>query len=263
VNRIGGEKGYCGTADKAVISGWHAHFGEERPLVGRHGSGTIFFSHCNLLCNFCQNYDISHMGEGHEVSTEQLAVGMLHLQEMGCHNINFVTPSHVVPQIISAVLEAARNGLRLPLIYNTSGYDKVETLKLLEGIVDIYMPDFKFMDPETARQTCNAPDYGRTAQKAISEMHRQAGDLVIGRDGVAQRGLLIRHLVLPNGLANTGEVMAFIAHHISTNTYVNIMSQYRPCGTANEIPELSRAITRSEFLNAFRMAHDVGINRLD
>jgi putative pyruvate formate lyase activating enzyme len=263
VNRIEGETGYCGTADKAVISGYHAHFGEERPLVGRNGSGTIFFSHCNLLCNFCQNYDISHLGEGHEVTAEQLAACMIQLQDMGCHNINFVSPSHVVPQIISALLVAARSGLHLPLIYNTGGYDNVETLRLLDGIMDIYMPDFKFMDPATSRRTCNAPDYGKAAQHAITEMHRQVGDLVIGRDGIAQRGLLIRHLVLPHSLADTRAVMTFIANRISTNTYVNIMSQYRPCGTADEIPELSRTITRKEFEEAIGIALDLGIGRLD
>jgi putative pyruvate formate lyase activating enzyme len=263
VDRTAGETGYCRTGAKAVVSGYDAHFGEESPLVGRHGSGTIFFSHCNLLCNFCQNYHTSHLGEGQEVNPEQLAACMLQLQQMGCHNINFVTPSHVVPQILSALAIAAQKGLNLPLVYNSGGYDSVETLKLLEGAVDIYMPDFKFRDDKIARMTCNAADYAQVAQKAVQEMHRQVGDLVVDGNGIAQKGLLLRHLVMPDNLAGTREVMKFIAEQISTNTYVNIMDQYRPCGKAADIPELARSITSQEYENAVREAMEMGITRLD
>ncbi|HAY37996.1 MAG TPA: radical SAM protein, partial [Desulfobacteraceae bacterium] len=190
VDRLAGETGVCKTGKKAYVSSFNAHFGEEGPLVGTHGSGTIFFTHCNLLCIFCQNYDISHLGHGEEISNEQLAGMMLHLQNKGCHNINFVTPSHVVPQILSAVENAISEGLSVPLVYNTGGYDSVQTLKLLEGVFDIYMPDFKFWDPEIAKTTCNAKDYPEITQKALIEMHRQVGDLLIDDRGIAKRGIL-------------------------------------------------------------------------
>jgi len=263
VDRLSGETGICKTADAAFVSSYNAHYGEEGPLVGKHGSGTIFFTHCNLLCNFCQNYDISHEDYGAKVSDDQLAQIMIALQENGCHNINFVTPSHVVPHILSALDGAIRNGLKVPLVYNTGGYDSVETLKLLEGVVDIYMPDFKFWDPDVADKTCNAPDYPEVARNALKEMHRQVGDLQIDNDGIAVRGVLVRHLVLPQGMAGTRNVMRFIARHISTNTYVNIMSQYRPCGRAGEIPELSGRSSREEFEQAVKEAREEGINRLD
>jgi putative pyruvate formate lyase activating enzyme len=263
VDRTAGETGYCETGEMAVVASYDAHFGEEEPLVGQHGSGTIFFSHCNLLCNFCQNYDISHSGEGQAVSDEQLAWIMLRLQDHGCHNINLVTPSHVVPQIIQSVALAAEKGLRIPLVYNTSGYDCVETLRLLDGVVDIYMPDFKFWDPDVAQMTCEAPDYPHHAQEALKEMHRQVGDLVLDEDGIAQRGILVRHLVLPENMAGTSDVMKFIAGHISTNTYVNIMAQYRPCGTAHQVPGLDRSITAQEYHDAIESARSQGITRLD
>ena len=263
VDRTVGKNGYCRTGSKAIISGYDAHFGEEQPLVGRHGSGTIFFSRCNLLCNFCQNYHISHLGEGHEVEAEQLAACMLKLQQMGCHNINLVTPSHVVPHIISAVAIATQNGLNLPLVYNSGGYDSVDTLKLLDGLVDIYMPDFKFWDESVAHMTCDAADYAQVARRAVLEMHRQVGDLVVDRNGIARRGLLLRHLVMPHNMAGTREVMQFIADQISKNTYVNIMAQYRPCGKAADIPELARAITVQEYENAVKEAKAMGITRLD
>lgn len=263
VNRTAGETGYCGTGELAVVASYDAHFGEEEPLVGRHGSGTIFFSHCNLLCNFCQNYDISHGGVGQAVSDDQLAWMMLQLQSDGCHNINLVTPSHVVPQIIQSVALAAAKGLRIPLVYNTSGYDRVETLGLLDGVIDIYMPDFKFWDPSVAQLTCEAPDYPQHARAALKEMHRQVGDLVLDENGIAQRGLLVRHLVLPENMAGTADVMKFIASHISTNTYVNIMAQYRPCGTAYRVPGLDRSITAQEYHEAVESARSQGITRLD
>ena len=263
VDRLSGDSGICKTQDRALVSSYNPHFGEEAPLVGRKGSGTIFFTHCNLMCNFCQNYDISHEGHGQTVIDEQLAQIMLHLQNIGCHNINFVTPSHVVAQILSALEVAVENGLSIPLVYNTGGYDKVETLQLLDGVFDIYMPDFKFWDSDTAEKTCNAKDYPEIAQKAFLEMHRQVGDLVIDDSGIAQRGLLVRHLVLPEDLAGTRDVMWFLAEQISPNTYVNVMSQYRPCGKAAEIKDLTRSISDKEYQQAIEAAKEEGINRLD
>ncbi len=263
VDRTSGNTGYCGTGEKAVVASYDAHFGEETPLVGNSGSGTIFFSNCNLLCNFCQNYDISHGGVGQVVTNDQLADIMLRLQAGGCHNINFVTPSHVVPQILAALVLAADRGLHVPLVYNSSGYDSVETLQILDGIIDIYMPDFKFWDSQIADETCQAPDYPQVTQKAIIEMHRQVGDLTLDEDGLAISGLLIRHLVLPNELAGTQKIMEFIAHRISTDTYVNIMPQYRPCGKAAKIEALNRSITNLEFDQALTDAKRAGIHRLD
>ena len=264
IDRTGHQKtGVCKTHEKAWVSSFHPHFGEEAPLVGMHGSGTIFFTHCNLLCNFCQNYDISHQGVGQEVSDSQLSSMMLSLQNEGCHNINFVTPSHVVPQILSAVEMACAQGLSIPLVYNSGGYDRVETLNLLEGIVDIYMPDFKFWDSGVAEMTCNAPDYPEVARKAVREMYRQVGDLVLDERGIAQTGLLVRHLVLPEEMAGTREVMRFVSREISSNTYVNIMSQYRPCGSVTGIKPLQRSVSRSEFMDALSAAKSEGITRLD
>ncbi len=260
INRLTGETGVCKTGEKAWVSSFGPHFGEERPLVGQSGSGTIFFTHCNLLCIFCQNYDISHKGDGDEVSDDTLAKIMMSLQNSGCHNINFVTPSHVVPQILSAVEIAVAYGLSVPLIYNTGGYDNVETLNLLDGVIDIYMPDFKFWDTEVARATCNAGDYPEIARLAVKEMHRQVGDLMLDDSGIARRGLLVRHLVMPDGLAGTREVMRFIAAEISTDTYVNIMSQYRPCGRANEIDMLNRCPIRIELDTALEIAKEEGIH---
>lgn len=231
--------------------------------MGAGGSGTIFFAHCNLLCLFCQNYEISHLGEGREVSADQLAQVMLDLQARGCHNINFVSPSHVVPQILESLSLAASEGLKIPLVYNTGGYDSVETLKLLEEIFDIYMPDLKFMDGEIARQYCQAEDYPERVREAIREMHRQTGDLVINRRGLAERGLLVRHLVLPENLAGTRQAMRFLARDISPRTYVNLMAQYRPCGRAGEYPPLNRRLTPAEFEEALRIAEEEGIHRLD
>lgn len=263
VDRMAGETGFCRTAGQARVASYNAHFGEEAPLVGRNGSGTIFFAHCNMLCNFCQNFEISHGGEGWAVNDRQLADIMLELQAMGCHNINFVTPSHVVPQILAALIPAAENGLNIPLVFNSGGYDSVETLRLLDGIVDIYMPDFKFWDSDIAAQTCQAPDYPAMARMAVAEMHRQVGDLTISDTGLAQRGLLVRHLVLPRGLAGTRHVMRFLATRISKDTYVNLMPQYRPCGRAREIPALADALTAQDFKQALRETEEEGITRLD
>lgn len=263
VDRVSGQAGICKTGRNASVSSYNAHFGEEAPLVGIRGSGTIFFTHCNLLCIFCQNFDISHEGQGREVSIEQLAGIMLQLQNSGCHNLNFVTPSHVVPQILAALEIAVKGGLRVPLVYNSSGYDDVATLKLLEGIIDIYMPDFKFWNSAVAEKACNAGDYPEIAQKALLEMHRQVGDLVTDESGIARRGLLIRHLVLPNNLAGTRGIMRFIARSISPNSYVNIMPQYRPCGTAAEIKALSTPLSQKDYKRALQTAREEGIKRLD
>lgn len=261
IDRFSGELGECATGDEAIVSSFNPHFGEEPPLVGAFGSGTIFFSHCNLKCNFCQNYEISHEGSGDECGLGQLAGMMLILQNNGCHNINLVTPTHVVPQILSALDMAIDGGLRIPLIYNSSGYDKVETLELLEGVVDIYMPDFKFWDPAIAQQTCNAPDYPEVAQKAVAEMHRQVGDLQVDENGIATRGLVLRHLVMPAGMAGTKSVMSFIADHVSKTTYVNLMDQYRPCGKAHEVKGLEVPVSETEFNKAAQEAKAAGITR--
>jgi putative pyruvate formate lyase activating enzyme len=263
IDRLSGKTGFCRTGAEALVASYEAHFGEEAPLVGRHGSGTIFFTYCNLNCNFCQNYDISHAGAGRKVSDRQLADMMLQLQEAGCHNINFVTPSHMVAQILSALVLAVPDGLHVPLVYNSGGYDRVETLRLLEGVIDIYMPDFKFWDSSVAAQTCDASDYPEQARRALLEMHRQVGDLYIGADGLAQHGLLVRHLVLPEDLAGTDKVMHFIAQEISPATYVNIMSQYRPCGRAADVPALARSISAAEYSAALDAASLQGITRLD
>jgi putative pyruvate formate lyase activating enzyme len=263
VDRLSGETGICKTGNQAIVASYDHHFGEEAPLVGTNGSGTIFFTYCNLLCNFCQNFDISHQGCGKEVDDKQLAHMMLTLQKGGCHNINFVTPSHVVPQILSALNISIEKGLNIPLVYNSGGYDNIQTLKILEGVFDIYMPDFKFWNSKIADMTCNALDYPEIARLALTEMHRQVGDLIIDENGIARRGLLIRHLVLPNDLAGTREIMNFIANKISKNSYVNIMAQYRPCGNVSEIKELCCHLDEKDFKKALRIAEEEGINRLD
>ena len=262
IDRTQNEVGFCKTGLHSWVASYHAHFGEEAPLVGRNGSGTIFFTHCNLMCNFCQNFDISHNGYGRETSPDILANMMLELQKQGCHNINFVTPSHVVPQILAALLMAVENGLSIPLVFNSSGYDKVETLKLLDGIVDIYMPDFKFWDPVVAERTCDAKDYPEVARSAVKEMHHQVADLRINDEGIAERGLIVRHLVMPSDFSGTREVMRFVANTISKQTYVNVMSQYRPCGDAKDIEEIAVALSVSEYRAAVAAAIEEGITRL-
>jgi len=261
VDRLSGELGDCKTGAEAIVSSYNAHLGEEPPLVGYSGSGTIFFTHCSLKCNFCQNEGISHLGEGDVFGMAQLATTMLILQNAGCHNINLVTPTHVVPQILSALSIAIDGGLSIPLVYNSSGYDCVETLQILEGVVDIYMPDFKFWDPAVADVTCHAPDYPEAARQALKEMHRQVGDLQIGKSGLAERGLIVRHLVMPEGMAGTSEVMRFIARELSDDTYVNLMDQYRPCGQARQMPGLNRSLSQQEFDKALSEAKAAGIKR--
>jgi len=263
VDRMAGEKGYCRTGRAAVVASYGPHYGEEQPLVGRRGSGTIFFSHCNLFCLFCQNFDISHGGAGTPVSAEQLAAMMLELQAQGCHNINFVTPTHVVVQLLEALPLAVEMGLKIPLVYNCGGYERVPALRLLDGVVDIYMPDFKFWEGQVAEELCAAPDYPERARLAVREMYRQAGDLQLDSAGVAERGLLVRHLVMPGGLAGTPAVMAFLATEISRNTYVNVMDQFHPCGRARKLPHLARRITSREFAEALDSARQAGLWRLD
>ncbi len=263
VNRLEGERGFCKTGNQAVMASFGPHFGEEAPLVGTKGSGTVFFSWCNMRCVYCQNYDISHLGAGNEVTPEFLAFCFLSLQEDGCHNINLVSPSHVVPFFLRALVLAAGEGLHIPLVYNTGGYDALETLRLLDGVIDIYMPDFKYSDEAVAERYSKVPDYPSVAKKAIREMHRQVGDLEIGPEGLATRGLLVRHLVLPGDLGGTGEVLRFIAEEISRNTYLNLMDQYRPCGMAGEFPPLDRGVHSEEFRRALSLARRYGLSRLD
>jgi putative pyruvate formate lyase activating enzyme len=263
VNRLEGETGYCKTGRKAKVASYNAHFGEEAPLVGEYGSGTIFLSSCNLFCSFCQNFDISHQAEGVEVKPEQMAEMMLQLAKRGCHNINFVTPSHVVSQILEGLIVAVENGLNVPLVFNSGGYDRKETLELLDGVFDIYMPDFKFWDDKWSDRFCNAGDYREVAKKAIREMHRQVGDLIVDDRGVAVRGLLVRHLVMPNQVAGTEEVMKFLANEISPNTYVNVMDQYRPCGSADKDELINRRLAANEFREAIDTARRAGLTRLD
>ena len=263
VNRLEGEVGKCRTGRQALVSSFGPHFGEEAPLVGSGGSGTIFFTYCNLRCCFCQNYTISQMGEGHVVTSEELAGMMLSLERRGCHNINFVSPTHVVPQILEALEIAAKAGLSVPLVYNSGGYDSVETLKLLDGVVDIYMPDMKYSDEESARRFSGIKNYPETNRAAAKEMHRQTGDLELDGHGVAIRGLLVRHLVLPQGLAGTPDVCRFLSQEISPNTYLNVMAQYHPCYKAFDVPELARSLSGEEFTEAVRIAHHHGLHRLD
>jgi putative pyruvate formate lyase activating enzyme len=260
--RLRRETGACGIGDAAVVSSAGQHFGEEAPLVGRGGSGTIFFARCNLGCVFCQNAEISHRGDGRAASAEELGRMMLGLQEAGCHNINLVTPTHQTPQILRGLLVAAAGGLRLPLVYNCGGYESLETLRLLDGIVDIYMPDFKYADATVGERYSGVVGYPEIAEAAIREMHRQVGDLTLDRCGVASRGLLVRHLVLPNGLAGTAHVMRFLAG-LSPDTYVNVMAQYRPCHRAHEYPLLARRPTREEYAEALHLARGAGLRRLD
>jgi putative pyruvate formate lyase activating enzyme len=263
VDRTSGNKGFCRTGDKPYVASWGPHFGEERPLVGRFGSGTIFFSFCNLGCIYCQNWTISHLGEGNELSFEKLAVIMIELQQMGCHNINLVTPTHQMPMILHSIAIAAELGLEIPIVYNCGGYESIEALKILDGVIDIYMPDFKYSDPQMALKYSKAKDYPNVAKMAIKEMYRQVGDLIIDKRGIAQRGLLVRHLVLPEGIAGTKEVVRFIAEEISKNTYINIMDQYYPCYKAFEHPPLDRRITTKEYTEAIRLAIEAGLMRID
>ena len=260
VNRLENEIGFCRVGRKAKVYSYTPHFGEEAPLVGVHGSGTIFFSGCNMGCVFCQNYDISQMSQGQEVEAKVLADMMIHLQDRGCHNINFVTPTHIVPQILEALVLARDRGLSVPLVYNSSGYDFVDTLKRLDGIFDIYMPDAKYGSDEMAMKYSKAPKYTHYMKTSIKEMHHQAGDLQI-EDDMAIRGLLVRHLILPSDLAGTAEIVRFLAEEISKDTYLNIMAQYHPEYNACSYPELDRRITMKEYRDSVKLAVEAGLIR--
>jgi putative pyruvate formate lyase activating enzyme len=262
VNRNLGKLGVCHTGAQARVSSFGPHPGEEEVLSGWRGSGTIFFSRCNLRCQFCQNHEISQADAGNEVSAQELAAMMLSLQAMGCHNINLVSPTHGIAPIIEAVALAARQGLRLPLVYNTGGYDSVEGLRLLDGVVDIYMPDMKYSNAQTALRYSKVARYPEVNHAALREMHRQVGDLVLDERGLAQRGLLVRHLVLPNGLAGSAEIMHFLAEEISRDTYVNIMAQYHPAYRAREYSSLNKRVKAEEVEEAKRLAREAGLRRI-
>ncbi|MBS3818088.1 radical SAM protein [bacterium] len=263
VNRRKGEKGNCQATSKVKVSSAFPHFGEEKPLVGRKGSGTIFFSNCGLRCIYCQNYSVSIEGEGVEISDKRLADSMLKLQKMGAHNINLVTPTHYLPSILNALQKAIPQGLRLPLVYNTGGYERVEILKLLDNVVDIYLPDLKYMDPrQAARCSDEAYNYPHYAQLAVQEMNRQVGPLRINNRGVAVKGLALRHLVLPNEVSGTKEFLRFVSKNLPSNTYLNLMSQYRPEYKASEYPKIDRRLKRSEYAEALGWAKEYGLTRL-
>lgn len=265
VNRLKGMTGFCRAAGTTlVISSFHPHFGEERPLVGIGGSGTIFFSHCNLRCVFCQNWEISHLGRGSKRSIDDLAKMMLRLQEMGCHNINVVTPTHYSPFILKALDIAAEKGLRLPIVYNTSGWERLEILEVLDGIVDIYLPDFKYWDSKmAAKYSSGAETYPEVTKQAILEMNRQVGVAKPWEDGIMRRGLMIRHLVMPNDVAGSERVMEWIAENLPKDTYVNIMAQYNPLYKAFDYPEIARRIRRDEYEKVVKRAKEVGLTNLD
>ncbi len=265
VNRLEDEQGFCRTGRYAIVSSAFPHFGEEDVLRGWRGSGTIFFSMCNLRCVFCQNYEISQQGEGRPLSPEAIAALMLRLQAMGCHNINWVTPEHVVPQVLEALLIAVEGGLRIPIVYNTSAYDSLRSLQLLDGVVDIYMPDFKFWSPELARRYLKAADYPEVARRVLKEMHRQVGVLKVDEHGLAKRGVLVRHLVMPGYLEETRQILRWLATELSPDTYVNLMDQYYPAGRvlAGGYPELNRRLTGEEFRQAQEFAREAGLWRLD
>jgi putative pyruvate formate lyase activating enzyme len=265
VDRMSNQTGVCHTGRFALVSSAFPHMGEEDCLRGWHGSGTIFFSMCNLGCVFCQNFDISHAGIGEEMSPEHMADMMLKMQTLQCHNINFVTPEHVVPQMLEALQTAIERGLRLPIVYNTSAYDSLDSLKLLDGIIDIYMPDFKFWHPDLAQRYVRARDYPEVARAAFTEMHRQVGDLKTDEHGIAKRGLLVRHLVMPGHLADTESILRFLAEEISPDTYINVMAQYHPSGkvSSERFSEINCRLSGREYADALRIAYDVGLHRLD
>ncbi|MBN2620834.1 radical SAM protein [candidate division WOR-3 bacterium] len=259
VDRLKGEKGNCNSGSELEIASFHQHFGEEPPLVGKHGSGTIFFTHCNLHCVFCQNYQISQLGMGHSASIEECAHMMLRLQDLECHNINFVTPTPWVPQIVKALAVAQDQGLNVPIVYNCGGYESVETLQLLDGIIDIYMPDIKYADNDSAREFSDIADYWDIVQPALKEMHRQVGDLVM-ENGIAQKGLLIRHLVLPDGIAGSKACFEFIKNKLSPHTAVNVMAQYYPAYNAHKYPKINRRIAPREYQQVLRELEALGLD---
>ena len=258
VNRLDGEKGFCGIGAKAVVSSAGPHYGEESVLVGKGGSGTIFFAGCNLGCVFCQNSDISQLRHGNEVEIDDVVNMMLELQIRGCVNINFVTPTHVVPHIIESVFLARERGLIIPVVYNCGGYESVGSLQLLEGTIDIYMPDAKYLNPDSSKEYSSAHNYPDVMKLALLEMHRQVGDLEV-KDGVAARGLLVRHLVMPENVTGSKEIIDFIVNEISGNTFVNVMEQYRPTFNAHNYPEINRPVTQQEFSKVYEYAKSQGL----
>ena len=263
VNRKKEQTGQCQASAKVKISSAFPHFGEEYPLVGQRGSGTVFFSNCGLRCVYCQNYEISIEGQGVEITDQRLAEAMIKVQEMGCHNINLVTPTHYVPSIVRAVQLAIPMGLKVPLVYNTSGYEKLDVLRLLDGIVDIYLPDCKYMNPEhAAKYSDGAYNYPYYAQEALKEMHRQVGILQVDGRGIAVRGIILRHLILPNRVSGAEEFLKFVARDLSKDTYLNLMAQYRPEHRASEFPKISRRLKRSEYTEVLEWAKKLGLKRL-
>ncbi len=260
VNRLKNELGFCKTGFKPKVCSSMPHHGEEPPISATHGSGTIFFSHCNMACVYCQNYEFSQSEEGREVDFEELAGFMLELQGLGCHNINLVTPTHVLPQILKALSIAIPKGLNIPIVYNTGGYELAQIIKLLDGIIDIYLPDMRYADNDMAIQYSLAPDYPKYNQEALKEMHRQVGVAKINNEGIIERGLIIRHLVLPNNIAGTDKIMAFIANELSRGTYISLMSQYFPCYKAAQFKEISRRITYQEYEDAKRAMEKYGLS---
>lgn len=260
-DRTGPSRGSCRTGEKAVVASWGPHHGEEGPIRGRRGSGTVFFSFCNLACDYCQNFGLSRLGEGRETSPTALVAIFLALQEEGCHNVNLVSPTHVLPQVLEALRLAAGSGLAIPLVWNSGGYDSPEALALLDGVVDVYMPDMKYGDGQTALRYSHVPDYPAVNRAAVKEMHRQVGDLVLDGEGVAVRGLLVRHLVLPGGLAGSEEVFRFLAREVGTNTWLNVMGQYHPAFRAMELPPLDRVPTEAELAEARSLAARYGLTR--
>ncbi len=260
VNRLEGEEGFCKTALKAKIYSFMAHHGEEPPVSGVNGSGTIFFSGCNMRCVYCQNHCFSQGGEGREIARQELAEIMLKLQDASCHNINLVTPTHVLPQILKALEIAVGEGLKIPLVYNTGGYEASETIKMLEGIVDIYLPDMRYADNQAALKYSAAPEYPSYNRQAVKEMHRQAGNAQINDKGIISRGMIIRHLVLPNNISGTDKIMRFVADNISRESYISLMSQYHPCFTAKEFPELSHRLSAQEYREAQEIMEKYGLH---
>jgi len=262
VNRLKNERGYCGLGYLPMISSYHPHFGEEKPLVGKNGSGTIFFTSCNLSCVYCQNYEISQFRIGKEISFEELSDIMIELQKIGCHNINLVTPTPQIPQIIKSLSIAIEKGLKIPLVYNTNTYDSLEILKLLDGIIDIYLPDLKYSENEIALKYSNAKNYFEIMKKNVKEMYRQVGNLILDENGIAIKGLIVRHLVLPNNLAGSEKIFKFLKEEISEDVFLNIMDQYYPCYLAFQFPEISRRITEEEFERVVNLAREIGLKRI-
>ncbi|MFC1642832.1 radical SAM protein [Myxococcota bacterium] len=263
VNRLAGNSSVCHAADRLRVSSIMPHFGEERPLVGRYGSGTVFFSHCNLRCCFCQNWETAHGGDGDDMDHRTLARAMMALQARGCHNINLVTPTHVVPHFVRALCLAVADGLRIPLVYNTGGYDNIDVIRLLDGIVDIYMPDFKFQDRTLSKNYCDgASDYPEVAEATILEMHRQVGPLRTDPQGIAVRGLILRHLVMPNNQSGTDRFVRWVSRELGPHTYVNLMDQYRPAHRARDYPEIARPLTDREWHQALEWSDEAGLTHL-